>query len=138
MLLDLRNSYDISKARAYLDKMIEKGEQVELRKIQKQRTLRQNAYLHVCLAMFCAETGYTIDEGKELFSLQLPDILRYTKNEVNFRKSTADLDTKEMSILIDKIREMALDQLGLYIPSSEEYIENRFQIERELEMAGVR
>jgi hypothetical protein len=136
MLLDLRNSIDQQKAKAYLSKLIEKGEKVELRKITKQRTIRQNAYLHVCLSMFCAETGYTIDEAKELFSLQLPELMRYTKNGVTFRKSTADLDTKDMGILIDKIREMALDQLGLYIPDAEEYLINKFQIERELE--GVR
>jgi hypothetical protein len=136
MLLDLSNSYDQNKAKAYLAKLIEKGEKVEIRKVQKQRTIRQNAYLHCCLAMFSNETGYTIDESKELFSHQLPDILRYTKNGVNFRKSTAELDTKEMTVLIDKIREMALDQLGLYIPSSNEYLINKFQIDRELE--GVR
>ena len=138
MLLDLTNSIDIQKAKAYLDKMIQKGEKVEIRKIQKQRTIRQNSYLHVCLSLFCAETGYTIDEAKELFSLQLPDILRYSKREMNFRKSTAELDTKDMGILIDKIRDMSLDQLGLYIPTAEEYLINRFQIERELEIGGVK
>jgi hypothetical protein len=88
--------------------------------------------------LFCAETGYTIDESKELFSLQLPDIMRYTKQGISFRKSTADLDTKEMTVLIDKIREMALDQLGLYIPSSQEYLENKFRIDKELELMGVK
>lgn len=132
MLLDLSNSVDAKKAFAYLSKLSEKGEKVEIRKVTKPRTLRQNAYLHVCLTMFCNETGYTIDEAKELFSLQLPDIMRYTKNEVNFRKSTADMDTKDLGILIDKIREMSLDQLGLYIPDAEEYLINRFQIEKEL------
>ena len=138
MLLDFSNSYDIQKAKAYLDKMIEKKERVELKKIVKQRTVRQNSFLHVCLAMFCAETGYTIDEAKELFALQLPDMMRYEKNGVNFRRSTADLNTTEAGILIDKIREMALDQLGLYIPDSEEYLIHEFKIKKELEMRGVR
>jgi len=132
MLLDLSNSLDAKRAQAYLDKLLEKGEQIEIRKIIKQRTVRQNSYLHVCLTMFCNETGYTIDEAKELFSMQLPDIMRYEKNGVNFRKSTADMDTKDMGTLIDKIREMALDQLGLYIPDSEEYLIHKFQIEKEL------
>jgi hypothetical protein len=132
MLLDLSNSLDAKRAQAYLDKLLEKGEQIEIRKIIKQRTVRQNSYLHVCLTMFCNETGYTIDEAKELFSMQLPDIMRYEKNGINFRKSTADMDTKDMGTLIDKIREMALDNLGLYIPDSEEYLINKFQIEKEL------
>lgn len=137
MLLDLSNSYDVSKAHAYLAKLVEKGEKCELKKVAKQRTVQQNKYLHVCFAMFCAETGYTVDEAKELFSLQLPDLMRYTKNNVSFRKSTTDLDTKAMGILIDKIRELSLSELGLYIPDAEEYLINKFQIERELEMRGV-
>lgn len=137
MLLDLSNSYDVSKAHAYLAKLVENGEKCEIKKVVKQRTVRQNAYLHVCLGFFCSETGYTIEEAKELFSFQLPELLRYEKNGMNFRRSTADLDTKEMNILIDKIREMALEQLGLYIPTSEEYLINRFQIDKELEMRGI-
>ena len=136
-MLDLSNSLDVSRAHAYLARLVEKGSRCELRKIKEQRTVRQNAYLHVCLAMFCADTGYTIDEAKELFSLQLPDMMRYQKNGVSFRKSTSELDTKEMTILIDKIREMALDELELYIPTSEEYLIHKFQIERELELRGV-
>jgi hypothetical protein len=132
MLLDLSNSLDAKRAQAYLGNLLEKGDQIEIRKIIKQRTVRQNSYLHVCLTMFCNETGYTIDEAKEMFSMQLPDIMRYEKNGINFRKSTADMDTKDMGTLIDKIREMALDNLGLYIPDSEEYLINKFQIEKEL------
>ena len=89
------------------------------------------------MGYFCAETGYTIDEAKELFSLQLPDLMRYEKNGISFRRSTAELNTEEMTVLIDKIREMAMDQLGLYILTSEEYLINRFQIERELELQGI-
>lgn len=138
MLLDLRNSIDVKRARAYLDNLIEKGAKVELKKVPQIRTLKQNAFLHVCLGYFCAETGFTIDEAKEIFSRELPDMMRYEKNGSHFRKSTAELDTKEMTILIDKIREVALDQLGLYIPTSQEYLENKFRIERDLELMGVR
>jgi hypothetical protein len=89
------------------------------------------------LGYFCAETGYTLDEAKELFSHQLPDLMRYEKNGLSFRKSTAELDSKQMTVLIDKIREMAMEQLGIYIPTSEEYLINQFQINRELELMGV-
>ena len=124
MLLDLSNDFDVNKAKSYLDKLIESKARCELKKVKEKRTIRQNSYPHVCLGLFCSETGYTIDEAKELFSHQLPDIMRYTKNEISFRKSTADLDTKQMTLLIDKIREMSLDQLGLYITTSEEYLMN--------------
>lgn len=133
MLLDLSNDFDARKAKVYLDKMIENKDQIELKKVLKVRTIRQNSYLHVCLTLFCNETGYTVEEAKELFSLQLPELMRYEKNGINFRKSTTDLDTKEMSLLIDTIREMSKDQLGLCIPTSEEYLIHKFQIDREMQ-----
>lgn len=137
MLFDPKSDFDRKKARAYFEKLLNGDLPFELKATKKQRTIRQNAYLHVCLSMFCAETGYTIDESKELFSLHLPDLMRYTKKEVSFRKSSKDLDSKEMTVLIDKIREMSMDQLGLYIPTSEEYLINKFQIDKEIELMGV-
>ena len=64
MLLDLAKPIDAAKARAYLDRMITDGAKCELKRIHPKRTIRQNSYLHVCLAMFSAETGYTTDEAK--------------------------------------------------------------------------
>jgi hypothetical protein len=137
MLLDFGNSIDVGRARAYLDKLVKEKKRCEIKSIRERRTARQNSYLHVCIGMFCAETGYTVDEAKELFSLQNPDEFRYSKNGVSFRKPTSEMNTKEMTNFIDLIRSMAYDQLGLYIPTSQEYLENQFQIERELELQGI-
>ena len=137
MLLDFSNSIDVGRARAYLDKLVKEKKRCEIKAIRERRTIRQNAYLHVCLGMFCTETGYTVDEAKELFSLQNPDEFRYAKNGVSFRKPTSEMNTKEMTNFIELIRSMAYDQLGLYIPTSQEYLENQFQIERELELHGI-
>jgi hypothetical protein len=72
-----------------------------------------------------------IDEAKELFSQLMPEMLRYQKNGFEFRRSTSTLDTKEMSILIDKIRQVCSDELGVYVPDAEEYLINKFSIDRE-------
>jgi hypothetical protein len=104
---------------------------VELKKYVKKRTLAQNNYLHVTLTIFSQETGFTIPELKDLFSERLPEILTYTKSGHVFRKSTADLDSKEMTELIDSIRYTANENLGLYIPTSEEYLTNKFEIDRQ-------
>lgn len=133
MLLNFDKEFDRKKGIAYFKKLLDDRCWADLKKPKKQRTVRQNSYLHVCLGFFCAETGYTILEAKELFSHQLPDIMRYTKKGLSFRRSTADLDSKEMNILIDTIRDMSLHQLGIYIPTSEEYLMNRFEIEKEIE-----
>jgi hypothetical protein len=138
MLLDLSNSLDVAKANAYLNKLISGKSKCELKKVSIGRTLSQNNYLHACLALFSGETGYTLEEAKEMFSHLLPDMMRYTKKGMSFRRSTADLDTKEMTILIDKIRETALENLGLYIPDATEYLVNRFRIHKEIQSMGVK
>lgn len=133
MKLDLSLEFDRNKAQVYFNKLMKDGVKIELKKIVKQRTMDQMKYLHVCLAMFANDTGYSIDETKEVFSHQLPEILRYEKNGHNFRKSTNDLDTKECGKLIDLVRQVANEELGLYIPDATEYLINRFAIEKELD-----
>ena len=131
MKLDTNSEMDRNKAQFYLDKLIAKKAKIELKEVTKQRTDPQRAYLHVCLSMFSVETGYSIEEAKELFAEQLPEIMFYEKKEHRFRKSTNDLTTKEMGILIDYIRSFCMDQLGFYVPDSTEFLINRFQIEKQ-------
>jgi hypothetical protein len=133
MKLRLSNSIDVNKARVYLDSLIKKGADIELKEVRKARSVDQNSFLHSCLAVFCNETGYMMDEAKELFSQMLPEMLRYQKNGFEFRRSTSTLDTKEMSILIDKIRSVCSEELGVYVPDAQEYLINKFQIDRELQ-----
>ncbi len=131
MKLDLSNHIDIQRAETYLKKLIEEGSKIELKKFVKKRTLAQNGYLHVCLTIFSQETGFTVNELKDIFAERLPDILTYTKSGHVFRKSTSDLTTKEMTELIDLIRSTANENLGVYIPTSEEYLTNKFEIDRQ-------
>jgi hypothetical protein len=132
VLFDFTKELDIKKARENLEKMITNKSKGELKLFRELRTLDQNAYLHVCLAVFCKEIGYTRNEALEAFSYLLPELMRIDKNGMNFTRSTTTMDTKEMGELIDKIREICLDQLGIYIPESEEYLINQFEIEQEL------
>lgn len=133
MKLRTSNSVDANRARVYLESLIKKGSDIELKEVRKARSVDQNSLLHVYLATFCNETGYMMDEAKELFSQLMPEMLRYQKNGFEFRRSTSTLDTKEMSLLIDKIRQVCNDELGVYLPTSEEYMINKFQIDRELQ-----
>ena len=132
MKFDLSKDIDIKKADAYFDKLKRDGARIDLKKVLNRRTINQNSYLHVCLGYFCLHTGYSIDESKELFAGILPEMMRYSKNGHTFRRSTSDLDTKEMTILIDTIRNVCAEELGVYVPDSEEYLIHRFDIEKEL------
>ena len=133
MKLDLSISIDKSKAEFYLQKLIEKKAKIELKEVKKQRTFNQNSYLHVCLSIFCEHTGYTINESKEIFAGLLPELLTYGKGDYTFRKSTADLDTKEMTVLIDYVRSFCMNELGVYCPDSKEYLIEQFNLEKKYE-----
>jgi hypothetical protein len=133
MKLRTSNSVDANKARVYLDSLIKKGADIELKEVRKARSVDQNSYLHVCLAIFCNESGYMMDEAKEIFSQLLPEMLRYERNGFEFRKSTSTLDTKEMSTLIEKIRSVCSEELGAYVPTSEEYMINKFAVDRDIQ-----
>jgi len=133
MLLDLSKSFDVNKADSYFIKLKKDGAKIELKKIEKTRTLNQNNYLHCLLGLYSNNTGYTPDELKMIFSEELPEMLMYEKGGHMFRRSTADLDTKEMTILIDFIRQHSLENMGIYLPDATEYLVEKFNIERDIQ-----
>ena len=133
MKLRLSNPIDRQKAQVYLQKLISLEADIELKKVEKARSVSQNSFLHVCLSYFCNESGYTLEEAKEIFSQLMPEMLRYERNGFEFRRSTATLSSQEMNILIEKIRSVCSEELGIYVPQSEEYLIDKFSIDRELQ-----
>lgn len=133
MKLNLAKELDRNKAQVYFDKLMKDKSKIELKKHRETRSVDQNSFLHVCLGYFCAETGYNLNEAKEVFAGMLPELLQYEKNGNRFRRSTSDLDTKEMSELIEYIRAFCNEQLGIYIPDSQQYLIDKWNIDKELE-----
>lgn len=74
-----------------------------------------------------------MDEAKEIFSQLMPEMLRYERNGFDFRRSTSTLNTQEMNLLIEKIRSVCSEELGVYVPNSEEYLINKFAIDKEVQ-----
>lgn len=133
MKLSLRNPVDRQKAQVYLQKLINLEADIEIKKVERSRSVSQNSYLHVCLSIFCNESGYMMDEAKEIFSQLMPEMLRYERNGFEFRKSTSTLSVQETNLLIEKIRSVCAEELGTYVPTSEEYLIDKFAIDRELQ-----
>jgi len=131
MLLDLSKQIDKKKFKEYGDFLLNKEHQVQLQKIISKRTIQQNKYLHVCITLFAIEFGYTLEESKTLLK-RLCDFMKYKKNGNKFLKKTSLLDSSELTKFIEWIRNYA-GVNGLYIPTSEEYISNRFEIDKEIE-----
>jgi hypothetical protein len=131
MKFDLSNDFDLKKFESRIKNLVKNKKKVELKEIRQSRSLSQNAYLHVCLSMFGIEFGLSIDEVKQMLKTEC-QFMSYEKNGTIFLKSTSMLNTKELTAFIEWIRTFA-SQHGLYIPTSEEYIMNRFEIDKSID-----
>lgn len=131
MKLNLSNTIDLNKFEIRSAALIEKGAKVELREIRPTRSLSQNNYLHVVITLYAMAYGCTLNEAKT--DLKREHGLFYSKNGNKYLISSADLDTKQMTTFIEWIRNKASRDLNEYIPSSEEYLINKFNIDKDIE-----
>ena len=131
MKLNLSNPIDQNKAVTYLTKLIEGGKQIELKEIRKSRTIKQNSYLHVIITLYAIHFGSTLEEAKTDLKREC-SFMRYKRNDNVYLKSTAKLDTKELTEFIEWLRNYSSIN-GCYLPSSEEYLEQKFNIDRDIE-----
>lgn len=130
-IYDLRLQPDIKKATLRLETLAKQKRVIELKAKNKQRTLNQNAYFHVCCGRFGLELGYTIEESKVIFKRAYG--LYYVKNGIKFLKSTTELDVKEKSKFTEFILIWSAQEHGIFIPTPEEYRENSFKYDQEVE-----
>ena len=131
-LFNLHNEYERHKFKAYCNKVYEECIKaplglVEVKKKHRQRSSSQNAYLHVCLGYYASEFGLTLEEVKfDVFKKKCnPDIFKkHRKNkrgiEVEYIRSSRDLDTLEMTTAIERFRNYSSAVAGLYIPAPNE------------------
>lgn len=117
MKFNLAIKTDRAAARDYFVKLMEsdKNPVIQVIKVSPKRSLNQNNYLHLLLGYFGAELGYTIEEAKQIYKAMSKDIYIYTKNDMAFIRSSAELSKEEMSKTIDKFRSESEKQ-GLPLP----------------------
>ena len=130
MNLDFTNPADQKKAQVYLDKLITDQSKAELIKINKKRTSSQNRYLHALFTLFGGAFGYSSDEAKVV----VKRVLGYTyehQGEI-FLVQTRSMDTKELTIFIDKFRNYSSAN-GFYLLSPEEFSENYVEMMKQVE-----
>lgn len=134
MKLDLSITYDLERFKAYSKKLIDKQAKTELKEIKAKRSINQNSYFHLCISFFCNEAGYSLIEGKTVLKRTFGKFMVYENKENKFLTSSAVLDTEQMTEFIEWIRTIAcFENLGVYVPTPEEYIENQYHIDRELQ-----
>lgn len=126
-LYNLKNPYDCQRFKEMANKLVKEQACVEMKKKFPARSLSQNAYLHVLLGYFASEFGYTLEEVKyEYFKKTCnPDLfIRERVNKrgitVKYVRSSAELDTKDMTIAIERFRNWCMAENSFYLPSPNE------------------
>lgn len=143
MIYDTSNPLDKANFFLRAKKLAESGKVIELTEKKPRRSLPQNKYLHVILAYFGTQTGNTLEWVKQQYYKKLvnPDLFIREKEDkylgrIKVLRSSADLDTAEMSLSIERFRNWAAQEAGIYIPSADEAIliqQMEIEIERNKE-----
>ena len=127
MQYDFKNTFDKDKARAYLEQLIERHSQCEVKVLRKTRSRKQNAYWWSLLTYVAIETGYTLNEAETVVKRALG--MTYEKGGRMFLKQTRTLNTEEMSVLTTRLLDWAAKDLEIYLHSPDEYEKNWQQID---------
>jgi hypothetical protein len=143
MVYDTSNSLDKANFLLRAKKLADSGKIIELTEKKPRRSLPQNKYLHVLLAYFGTQTGNTLEWVKQQYYKKLvnPDLFIREKEDkylgkIKVLRSSADLDTSEFSLSIERFRNWASQEAGIYLPSADEYIiiqQMEIEIERNKE-----
>lgn len=133
MIFNLNNEVDRARYKDYCNGLYSDAQKtkyafiVEVKKKHRPRSIAQNSYLHVCLSYFASEFGYNLEEVKYNIFKKIVNQDIFSKQRVNKRglvvtywRSTADLDTKELTDAIERFRNYSAMVAGLYIPEPNE------------------
>ena len=127
MLYDLSNPLQAEQFKSRSALLVKNGKIVELTEKKPKRSLQSNKYLHVILGYFACETGNTLEWVKQQYYKKLvnPSIFIREKDEkylgrIKILRSSADLDSAEFALTIDRFRNWASAQCGIYLPSPDE------------------
>ena len=143
MIYNLSSPLDYANFLLRAKKLAESGVIVDLTEKKPRRSLSQSRYLHVLLAYFGTQTGNTLEWVKQQYYKKLvnPDLFIREKEDkylgkIKVLRSSADLDTSEFSLSIERFRNWASQEADIYLPSADEYIiiqQMEIEIERNKE-----
>lgn len=127
MKYDLSKNIDRQRFKRRCNQLFEKKSLVELTD-KTGRTLSQNNYLHLIIAYLASEIGVPVDYAKreyykkaangELFIRTMSDPV--TNAQALTLRSSADLSREEMRTSIDRFRNWASQEAGIYLPAAGE------------------
>lgn len=131
MKFNSANLLEAKQAQTRLDYLIEHKKRFELKQIRAKRSISQNSYLHVVIALYAIHFGHTLYEAKVDLK-RMCDFMTYVKNGKMYLVQTSKQDSKELTLFIEWVRNLA-GKNGCYIPTSEEYLLDRYSIDKEID-----
>lgn len=127
MIFNLGNPYDLDKYKEYVNTLYRKKAIVEVKEKRKNRSIKQNSYLHLILSYFACQYGCTAEEAKldfykrtcnkDLFVVKKVNKLG---REVETLRSSSLLDTQQMTQSIERFRNWSAAVAGIYLPSPQD------------------
>ena len=121
------NPLHAMQARQRLEKLIREGKIFDLTEKKPKRTLNQNSYLHLILAYFACQTGNTLQWVKREYYKKLVNPSTFIRERddpylgrVKYLRSSADLETDEMTLTIDRFRNWSASEAGVYLPAPDD------------------
>jgi hypothetical protein len=134
-----QNKLDAERAKTYLQHLIKQGRDYEVSDVKPRRSRHQNAYLHLLFGWFALEYGESTEYVKQVIFKRVVNTEIFLYERANRKtgelrddyRSTADLDSRELTIAIDRFRDYAAKEAGIYLPAPNEE-ENLASIEREM------
>ena len=133
MRYDLSKDEEAQEAADFLGANTTRDRVIEMKVVRAQRTLNQNAYLHLLLQICANEWGYSLPEIKTIWKRDIaPSVFIYFKNDKPFIKSSADLDSKQMTDSIELLKKYAAEN-ELDLPDADDKEKLRYyelQIQR--------
>lgn len=141
MKYNLSNKEEKQQATDYFNKLVEKKSIVEIKKCLNRRTYAQNNYLHLLLSYVALEIGEELEWFKSEIWKKIiaPDIFKTEYKNIKTGevredwKSSADLDTKEMTIAVERLMNWSAKELGILLPLATDIHELR-SIENHIEI----
>ena len=127
MIYDLKNPLQRANFTTRANALFASQKVVELTEKKPVRTIQQNKYLHVIIGYFASQYGCTIEYAKQNYFKILCNkniFVRETDDKylgkVTVARSSASLDTAEMTTAIERFRNWASAEAGIYLPEPNE------------------
>ena len=128
MIYNLKYKSDQDSAIERLQWLISNERRIVIKDIRNNRTLSQNAYMHLLLNYFAIEVGEELEFIKQdIFKEKVnPEIFVYERTNPKSGKkrkaikSTSEIDTKEMATAIDRFKTWSVKKTGIRLPEAGE------------------